>query len=142
MSNGRRNVAFGNDDLNEGYLPRGFAGKTEPRKSRETVPERSGTARDELGGGLSGTGGSTGTKGASSGADGALSGADVNRGGVEINAEAKITGSEEPRPVIGLTDHPRGTTREELIKNELSDFAKQSPESVAAIIRGILKGGD
>lgn len=45
-----------------------------------------------------------------------------------------------PREVVIDSVDVRGSTREELIKNELNDFAKQSPESIAAIIKGMFRG--
>lgn len=45
-----------------------------------------------------------------------------------------------PREVVIDSVDTRGSMREELIKNELNEFAKQSPESVAAIIKGLFRG--
>lgn len=46
----------------------------------------------------------------------------------------------QPREVIIDSVESRGLTRQEAIKNEINDLAKESPESVAAIIKSMFRG--
>ena len=46
----------------------------------------------------------------------------------------------QPREVIIDPMESRGTTRKEAIQSELNDLAKESPESVAAIIKSMFRG--
>lgn len=60
--------------------------------------------------------------------------------------EAEKTGAEENEkardviPEINILGRSPGETREEALKNEISDFAKERPEAVAALIKSILRG--
>ncbi len=45
-------------------------------------------------------------------------------------------------PEINVLGRSPGQTREEALKNEITGFAKTSPQTVAALIKSILNGDD